>query len=476
VREAAQEYGKVHPGKDGKPREVLESLTTFVGGGGPRFWFSVSPELQQLNYAQLIIQVRDKHDTNDLIGLFQRALDDKVPGARIDARQLDTGKPIPMPVEVRIAGGDMATLRQEAEKLKNIFRTTSYAQRIRDDWGEESFAVKLETDPDRANAAGITNLDVAASSATGINGGQVTVLREGDKQIPVVTRLRMEERAQLADVQNLYVYSTQGPQKAPLRQVSSVDHGMQTETIRRRNQFRTITVGCMPEAGHLPSEVMSAIRPQLTAFANQLPPGYRMEVGGSEEEQVKGFKNLVVVLLISVAAIFLSLVYQFKNAIKPFVVFAAVPYGIMGGLMALWITGTPFGFMAFLGIISLVGLIVSHIIVLFDFIEEKHAEGEPLKEAVLDAGIMRLRPVLITVLALVIALVPLALRGGPLWEPMCYAQMGGMICATFVTLLLVPVIYSIFVLDLKIIKWENSEEQQPAAAGDDGAGTAHVVV
>jgi multidrug efflux pump subunit AcrB len=201
-----------------------------------------------------------------------------------------------------------------------------------------------------------------------------------------------------------------------------------------------------------------------------------MEVGGSEEEQVKGFKNLVVVLLISVAAIFLSLVYQFKNAIKPFVVFAAVPYGIMGGLMALWITGTPFGFMAFLGIISLVGLIVSHIIVLFDFIEEKHAEGEPLKEAVLDAGIMRLRPVLITVLALVIALVPLALRGGPLWEPMCYAQMGGMICATFVTLLLVPVIYSIFVLDLKIIKWENSEEQQPAAAGDDGAGTAHVVV
>jgi multidrug efflux pump subunit AcrB len=481
VREVAQEYGKVHPGKDGKPREVLESLTTFVGGGGPRFWFSVAPELQQLNYAQLVIQVRDKHDTNDLIGLVQRALDDKVPGARIDARQLDTGKPIPMPVEVRIVGGDMATLRQEAEKVKNILRTSSYAQRVRDDWGEESFAVKLETDPDRANAAGITNLDVAASSVSGINGGQVTVLREGDKQIPVVTRLRMEERAQLADVQNLYVYSSQGTQKALLRQVSSVDHGMQIETIRRRNQFRTITVGCMPEAGHLPSEVMNAVRPQLTAYASQLPPGYQMEIGGSEEEQVKGFKNLVVVLLISVVAIFLSLVYQFKNAIKPFVVFAAVPYGVVGGLVALWIMGTPFGFMAFLGIISLVGLIVSHIIVLFDFIEEKHAAGEPLKEAVLDAGIMRLRPVLITVLALVIALVPLALRGGPLWEPMCYAQMGGMICATFITLLLVPVFYSVFVLDLKIIKWEtagtpNSEDQRPEAAGDDGADIAPITV
>src|SRR5258706_8753544 len=295
VRETAQEYGKVHPGKDGKPREVLESLTTFVGGGGPRFWFSVSPELQQLNYAQLVIQVKDKHDTNDLIGLIQRALDDKVPGARIDARQLDTGKPIPMPVEVRIAGGDMATLRQEAEKVKNILRTTLYAQRIRDDWGEESFAVKLETDPDRANAAGITNLDVAASSATGINGGQVTVLREGDKQIPVVTRLRMEERAQLADVQHPYLYFSQGAQKAPLRQVSSVDHEMQTETIRRRNQFRTITVGCVPEEGYLPSEVLSGFGPKLADFANRLPPGYQMEIGGSEEEQVKGFKNLVVV-------------------------------------------------------------------------------------------------------------------------------------------------------------------------------------
>jgi len=458
VREVSEEYGKEHPEKDGKPKEVLESLTAFVGGGGPRFWFSVSPEMQQLNYAQVIIQVKDKHDTNHLIGLMQKALDEQVPGARIDVRQLDTGKPITMPVEIRISGDDMTALRQEAEKVKNILRNTPYTQRVRDDWGEQNFTVKLQTDPDRANAAGITNLDVATSSASGINGTQVTVLREGDKQIPIVTRLRMEERAQLADVQNLYVYSMQGDQKAPLRQVSSVEYGMQNEKIRRRNQFRTITVSCMAEAGHLPSEIVSAARSQLTAFANQLPPGYRMDIGGSEEEQVKGFKNLVVVLMISVVAIFLSLVFQFKNAIKPFVVFAAVPYGIAGALIALWIMGTPFGFMSFLGVISLVGLIVSHIIVLFDFIEERHAEGESLKEAVLDAGIMRLRPVMITVLALVIALVPLAMHGGPLWEPMCYAQMGGMMVATFVTLLLVPVIYSIFVLDLKLIKWETAGE------------------
>jgi multidrug efflux pump subunit AcrB len=146
-------------------------------------------------------------------------------------------------------------------------------------------------------------------------------------------------------------------------------------------------------------------------------------------------------------------VFQFKNAIKPFIVFAAVPYGMVGALVALWVTGSPFGFMAFLGVVSLVGVIVSHIIVLFDFIEEKHSEGEPLMEALLDAGVMRLRPVLITVAATVIALFPLAAHGGPLWEPMCYAQIGGLSAATFITLLLVPVIYAICVLDLKVVKW-----------------------
>src|SRR4030095_2570011 len=139
-------------------------------------------------------------------------------------------------------------------------------------------------------------------------GTKVRVRGEGDKQIPIVARLRMEERAQLADVQNLYVYSTQGSEKVPLRQISSVEYGMQTEKGRRRNQFRTITVSCMAQPGHLPSEIVSAARPQLTAFAAQLPSGYHMDIGGSEEEQVKGFKNTTVVLVLSAVAIFLSLV------------------------------------------------------------------------------------------------------------------------------------------------------------------------
>jgi multidrug efflux pump subunit AcrB len=148
-------------------------------------------------------------------------------------------------------------------------------------------------------------------------------------------------------------------------------------------------------------------------------------------------------------------------------VFAAVTFGVVGSIVSLAVTNTPFGFMALLGIASLIGVIVSHIIVLFDFIEEKHEEGEDLEQSLVDAGIMRLRPVMITVGATVLALIPLSLHGGPLWIPLCYAQIGGLTAATFVTLLLVPVLYSICVRDLKIIDWET---KKIPAAGDGKAG------
>lgn len=167
-------------------------------------------------------------------------------------------------------------------------------------------------------------------------------------------------------------------------------------------------------------------------------------------------------MAISVAAIFLALVLHFNHAVKPLLVFAAVPYGTMGAVLALWIMGTPFGFMAFLGVASLVGVIVSHVIVLFDFIEEMHEKGEPLERALVDAGIMRLRPVMITVGATVLALFPLAQHGGPLWKPLCYSQIGGLAIATFITLLLVPVLYAIFVLDLKWVQWSGSGNELQA--------------
>jgi len=228
---------------------------------------------------------------------------------------------------------------------------------------------------------------------------------------------------------------------------------MVTERIRRQEHFRTIGVHAFPQPGVLPSEILKKVTPQLTGFQKNMPPGYRMEIGGEQAKQQAGFANLTKVLIISMLGIYAALLLQFGNAVKPLLVFAATPYGVVGALLCLAITGTPFGFMAFLGVASLIGVIVSHVIVLFDFIEEMHEKGEPFEQAIRDAGIERLRPVLITVGATILALFPLASHGGPLWQPLCYAQIGGLTVATFITLLLVPVLYSIAVLDLKIVKW-----------------------
>jgi multidrug efflux pump len=450
ARQVADEMAR-HEG-----RPVLRSLTTFVGGGGPRFWSSNSPEPRQTNYAQVVVEVFDKHDTGHLVAALQPLVSAQIAGARVSVEELETGEPVGTPVQIRLVGDDVATLRAAAERLKGVFRALPVAERVQDDWGAESFAVGFQIDPDRANLAGVTNIDVAASAATALNGYKVGVLREGDQQIPIVARLRPEERAQLGSLQSLYVHSAQSNRRVPLLEIATLNTTMRPAKLVRRNQFRTITVSCFPAGGRLPSEVLKAAGPGIAALQRDLPPGFRLEIGGEYEKQVEGFGELAMVMAISIALIYIALVVQFKNAIKPLLVFAAIPFGMVGAMTALWVMGAPFGFMAFLGIASLVGVIVSHVIVLFDFIEEAHERGESLVDSLLDAGIVRLRPVLITVGATVLALFPLALHGGPLWQPLCYAQIGGLTIATAVTLLLVPVLYAVFVLDLKLVRWEGS--------------------
>jgi multidrug efflux pump subunit AcrB len=399
-----------------------------------------------------------------VIGPLQAELSRQIAGAYVTVHQLQTN-PVEFPVEVRISGtsdvdpnqeaADIENLRALASRVQDILRPIPGVQVVQNDWFEESAEVKLRIDPDRANLSGITNRDVAASTTVAINGSTVTTLREGNLQIPVIARLQATERAQLSDIENLYVYSSQGPQKIPLRTVSTLANEMTTERIRRQEHFRTIGVHAFPQPGVLPSEILKAATPRLNQFTADLPAGYRMQIGGEKAKQQSGFANLAKVLIISLLGIYAALLLQFGNAVKPLLVFAATPYGVVGALLCLALMGSPFGFMAFLGIASLIGVIVSHVIVLFDFIEEMHEKGEPFEQAIRDAGIERLRPVLITVGATILALFPLASHGGPLWQPLCYAQIGGLAVATFITLLLVPVLYAIAVLDLKIIKWNS---------------------
>ena len=474
IRDVVARYAETEAAAGTSAEDILESVTTSVGGGAPRFWFSVTPELQQTNYAQIIIRLRDKALTPILVPRWQQALSEGVAGAYADLRQLQTN-PVPYPVAVRLTGqasisaageaADIKTLKALAAEVTAIYRSTPLTTRVRDDWGEEAFYSRIAVDSAEANLAGVTNQDVAASSAVGISGAEATTMRQGDKEIPVIARLRPDKRARLGDLENLYVFSNETRNKVPLAQVARLEYGMEVDKLRRIDHFRTVTVLAFPLPGILPSQVSNAVAEQLAGFEAGLPPGYRMEISGEEAKTTAGFANLLRIMGVSAAAIFIALVFQFKSAVKPLLVFAAVPYGIAGALVALLVMGTPFGYMAFLGIIALIGVIVSHVILLFDFIEEMRMKGEGLEEALLDAGIVRLRPVLVTVGATVLALFPLAIHGGPLWQPLCYAQIGGLTAATVITLILVPVLYAIFVLDLKIIRWEPVE-------GDDKAVVA----
>jgi len=474
VRQVVEGWTKAVPNEE-SGKHLLTSITSFIGGGGPRFWFSISPEAPQTNYAQVIVQVSDKEATPKLIEPLQATLNKQVPGAWITVRQLQTN-PVETPVEILIAGQadtdprteiqDIQTLRTLASQVMNVFRQSPGVAVLRDDWAPDSPQVKIEIDPDRANLVGITNADVANSSAAAISGAPVGTFKEGDKSIPIVARLRPQDRAQLSQIKSLYVYSSRQDTRVPLLSVATVKNILETGRIRRREHFRTISILCFPAPGVLASEILGPIESKLKDLQNKLPPGYQLQIAGEKAKQDDGFLNLAVVLLISLVGIYLALLVQFKNAVKPLLVFAAAPYGAIGALIALAIMGTPFGFMAFLGVASLIGVIVSHVIVLFDFIEEMHEKGEPLERALPDAGIERIRPVMITVGATILALFPLALEGGPLWKPLCYAQIGGLAVATFITLLLVPVFYSIFVLDLKWIKWETSEDRQLATKAE----------
>ncbi len=482
--------------------EHVRSYTTFVGAGGPRFWLSIEPEQRADNYAQILVHTTSTEETAAIAARLKEQLPVRIARARVRCQQLETGPPIGVPVQLRIYGPDTGTLRQVASEVKARLRSIPGTIDIHDDWGDPVFQMSLNIDADRTAMSGLTHHDVATAIDAGLSGYSVGQIREQDRLIDIMLRLRPSERTRLDDLFSLTTVSTKNGVRVPLQQLASFKPQVVTPKIRRRDHERCITVRADTIAGVLPSQVVDQLQQMLRSDASppppthqpahvvgevggggagrddglRLPPGYRWEFGGEKFEQEKGFKSLTLALIVSFIAIYLALVLQFNSATQPLLVYAAVPFGIVGGLIGLLIFRSSFGFMAFLGVASLAGLIISHVIVLFDFIDEMRHKGEPLRKAVVDAGLARLRPVLVTVLATVGGLIPLALEGGPLWEPMCYVQIAGMLVATLVTLVLVPVLYVVFVEDLHLVRWEqDSPDQTPPVEPSTSSATTHPI-
>jgi multidrug efflux pump subunit AcrB len=463
IRQTEEEALRVVRAIDKLEGRQIRAYTTYVGQGGPRFWLSIVPEQRADNYAQILVHTVDHHTTEALVERLKRELPPLVAAARVTIQQLETGPPIGVPVQIRLFGDDIETLRRIAAKTKQELRSIPGTDNIHDDWESEVFQVGVTINPDRANLLGITNEDVALLLHTGLSGTALTYLREEDRLIPIAFRLRSDERARIEEIADLDAFSSATNARVPLNQIATLTTSFVSPKICRRDHQRCITVKCDTVPGVLASSIVHQMQRELTRDATEWPPGYRFKFGGEYEEQTKGFDSVGLALIVSLAAIYLALVLQFNSVTKPLVVFAGVPFGMVGGMLGLLPFGTPFGFMAFLGVASLAGVIVSHVIVLFDYIEEACERGEPLHQAVVESGLVRLRPVLVTVLATVGGLVPLAIEGGPLWEPMCYVQIAGLLLATVVTLGIVPVTYVFFVENLKLIRWE-PELQPPVHA------------
>jgi multidrug efflux pump subunit AcrB len=431
----------------------VEAYTTFVGAGGPRFWISIVPEQPASNYAQILVHTTDRHRTIALADRLKRELPSRIAEARVRVNQLESGPPIGIPVQLRIMGPDIATLRRLAEESKALMRDFPGTTDISDDWEPEVLQLGLQVDPQKASLSGVTNQAVAELMNAALSGSPATWIRERDRLIPVTFKLRPDERSRFDALRTLKVPTHYEGQRVPLDQVARFSPEAVAPKIARRDHERCITVKCDTVPGVLPSKAVEFLDARLKTLSKSWPAGFHYGFGGEKEEQEKGFASMGIAMVTSILAIYLALVLQFNSLMKPMVIFAAVPFGMVGGLMGLLVSNTPLGFFALLGLSSLAGVIISHVIVLFEYIEEANERGESLRRAVIDAALVRLRPVLVTVLATVGGLIPLAIKGGPLWEPLCYVQIVGLLLATLVTKVVVPVLYVIFVEDLGWIRW-----------------------
>jgi multidrug efflux pump subunit AcrB len=431
-----------------KSHEEVSSAAVFSGGTAPRFYYNVEPK-EPANYlAQVIVNTRHADEVTGLLIKLRQELDQSVPGVRCVVKQLEQGPPVKEPIQIRISGENLDKLRLLADQAAAELRAAG-GYHVFDDLGLRMPNIQIDIDQDRANSLGLNNRQIGNVAQSSFTGLQVTELREGDRLIPVLIRGRIEDRSEAEKIRGLYVQTPDG-KSVPFESFSRLKVQPEFVTIPHYNQLRTVTVKAYAPFGELPSQILDRARSGLAKI--KLDPGYELKFAGEDKELRENKGEMGMVMLISLALIALTMVLQFSSVIKSVVVMLTVPLGLIGAVLGLFITHSPLGFMALLAMVSLAGVMVSHIIVLSDFIEEARAKGLPLEQALVQAGLARLRPVLVTVLATVGGLIPLFLTGGALWHPLTAVHIVGLLLATVLTLVMLPTLYYVFCAKLKFIK------------------------
>jgi outer membrane protein TolC len=413
--------------------------TSFLGESAPRFYYNVNPQAPAANYAQILVNTNNVKETPRLVEQLRQRLPEVAPEAKVFVKELQQGQIMEAPVEVRISGDDIPTLETLGNRVEEIYRHTPGATYIHTDWHEDAWQVGLNVREEVANRMGLTNAAIAQQLAAGFEGAPVTTFWEGDRDVNVVLRLDPADRQSFQNVSDTYVMSPVTGAKIPLAAVASLTSEWQPGRIVRRNGVRTLTVRAFPGDHRLASEILGDARKQLDAM--QLPPGYRIEFGGEYENQQETFGEMRNALITSLVLIFLILLFQFRTLVDPLIVMAAFPLALPGAALGLLITHNTFGFTAFIGIISVGGLVVRNSIILIDYIHERMKNGVELEAAALEAGERRLRPIFLTSAAAAVGVIPMILSGSSLWSPLASVIAFGLLGSMFFTLVAIPVLF-----------------------------------
>ncbi len=425
--------------------EGVTNWAPFIGEGGPRFMLAYNPEQASPEYSIIIINATSRGIIDSLVPKLEKFCFDNFPDLKAQVSPLQLGPPVKNPIEVRISGRETSKVFAIVDRVKEKLRTIPGPKNIGDDWGIRSKKILVNINQPRARRAGVTNQDIAISLQSGLSGLETTEYREDDEVIPVTLRSVASDRQDLGKIESLNVYAQLTGQSVPLKQVADVEVAWQPAKIKRRQRLKTVTVEADVQTGYTAAEVNSAMVPWLENERVRWGPGYSYSLGGENEESDKGNASIAEQLPIAGLIILLLLVGQFNSIRRPLIIFLTIPLGLIGVVIGLLVARSYMGFMTFLGVISLAGIVINNAIVLLDRIKiEIEENGLPAPRASLEAAQRRLRPILLTTATTMLALVPLWLGGGAMFEPMAIAIIFGLLFATLLTLGVVPVLYSLF--------------------------------
>ena len=423
--------------------EGVVSFSSYIGEGAPKYDLGYTAPEALPSSAHILLNTSSSTANQRVIDAVDNFIFQNLPEAKGKVKRLSSGGGGENAIEIRISGDDVEVLYRLAAETRAKLHSIEGTKNIRDSWGPRTKKIIVDIDQHRARRAGVTSQDIAVSLQTGLIGLETGEFREGDKVIPIVMRNNQMEDRRIQDLESMHVYSQQSGVNVPLKQVADLNIKWQAAKILRRDLTRTISVMCGLKSGYTAAEITDQLAPWLKEQA--WPSNYTYELGGEAEESAKNIGAIMNYLPLSFFIIVLLLIGQFNSIRKPLIILLTIPLGLIGVILGLLLTGSYFGFMPFLGVISLFGIVINNAIVLIDRIQiEMNEFKRTQQDAIVAAAQQRFRPIMLTTATTTLGLIPLWIGGGVIWEPMAITIIFGLLFATILTLLVVPVMYRLF--------------------------------